>query len=109
MTFKEAAAADIKNTFFNIDEFAEVHSVNGNDIPAVIDNDKMNELLNKFAPLNTVYEKMILFYTQKELLGFIPRINCSIMFDGEIYQIADVYDDGHGVLMITIGRNVGMG
>lgn len=106
MTFKESVDIDVKNTFFNRDEFSELHSVNGKDLPVVIDDDKMNELIGaKFTPLERVYEKMILFYVQKELLEFAPEINGNIFFDDELYQVADISDDGFGVLAVTIGQN----
>jgi len=109
MIFKKSAACDIQNVFFNLDEFAENHLINDKEIPVVVDDDKMNELVeSKFTPLDRVYEKMILFYVQKELLGFIPKINGSFFFDNEMYQIADVSDDGFGVLTVTIGKNAGV-
>ncbi len=108
ITFKESVADDTKNTFFNFDEFAENHLINGRELPVAVDDDKMNELVgSKFTPLDRIYEKMILFYVQKELLGFIPRINSSFFFDDEMYQVADVADDGFGVLTVTIGKNIG--
>lgn len=108
MTFKESAAADTKNIFFDIDEFADIHLINGKETLIVVDDDKMNELVeSKFTPLDRVYEKMVLFYARKEALGFIPRVNSSFFFDNEMYQVADVTDDGFGVLTVTIGRNIG--
>ncbi len=107
-TFKNSVDYDVKNIFFNLDEFAETHLVGGTKIPIVIDNDRMNELIeSKFTPLDMVYEEMILFYVNKESLDFIPKVNGQLFFDGDLYQIIDVADDGFGVLTITIGRNMG--
>ena len=107
-TFKESVNADVQNVFFSLDEFAEKRLINGKEIPVVVDDDKMNELVeSKFTPLVRVYEKMVLFYARKEALGFIPRVNSSFFFDNEMYQVADVTDDGFGVLTVTIGRNIG--
>lgn len=107
VTFKESVKDDIQNVFFNLDEFAENHLINGKEILVVVDDDKMSELVeSKFTPLDRIYEKMILFYVQKEALEFIPKVNGSFFFDGEMYQVADVSDDGFGVLTVTIGRNI---
>lgn len=107
-TFKNSVASDVKNIFFNLDEFAENHSIGESKIPIVIDDDRMNELIgSKFTPLDMIYEKMILFYVDKELLDFIPKVNGQLFFDGDLYQIIDVADDGFGLLTITIGRNMG--
>ena len=37
MTFKEQIAKDNKNIFFNLDEFGELHIVNGKKMPVSID------------------------------------------------------------------------
>ena len=61
-TFKDIAVFDMENIFFNLDEFAEKHFIGEKEVPVVIDNDKMNELIeSKFMPLERVYQKMILF------------------------------------------------
>lgn len=105
MTFKESVDTDVRNTFFNLDEFAYVHSINDKDIPVVVDEDKINELVeSKFTPLDRVYEKMILFYVQKEALEFIPKVNSSLFFDNEMYQVVDVSDDDFGILTVNIGK-----
>jgi len=108
-TFKDNVVFDVENVFFNLNEFAEKHFIGETEISVVIDDDKMNELIeSKFTPLERVYQKMILFYVKKELLGFIPKVDDNLFFDGELYQIADVSDDGFGVLTITIGKNMGV-
>lgn len=108
ITFRDCVLEDIQNVFFNSEEFAENHLINNKETLIVVDNDKMNELIEeKFTPLDTVYEKMILFYVRKELLEFTPKVNGSLFFDGELYQVVDVSDDGFGVLAVTIGQNSG--
>ncbi len=108
-TFKDIAVFDMENIFFNLDEFAEKHFIGEKEVPVVIDNDKMNELIeSKFMPLERVYQKMILFYVKKDLLGFIPEIDDNLFFDDELYQVADVTYDGFDVLIITIGKNIGV-
>lgn len=106
MTFKEYAAKDINEIFFNCNEFAEVHSINGQEISIIIDEHKLNEQNNKFNPLNEFSEKMILFYVSKDNLEFSPKINTNLMFDGELYQVFDVIED-NGIFAVTIMSNNG--
>ena len=44
MTFKEQIAKDNVQVFMNIDEFGELHTVNGVEMPVIIDN---NELVDR--------------------------------------------------------------
>lgn len=44
MSFKEQILADLDAVFLNLDEFAELHRVEGAEIAVVMDNDQMNKL-----------------------------------------------------------------
>lgn len=44
MSFKEQILADLDAVFLNLDEFAELHRVEGKQIAVVMDNDQMNKL-----------------------------------------------------------------
>lgn len=44
MSFKEQIAADLDSVFLNLNEFAEIHRVEGSKIPVVVDNDQLNKL-----------------------------------------------------------------
>ena len=44
MTFKEQIQKDLDTVFLNVDEFAELHHVEGKKIPVVMDNDRLQTL-----------------------------------------------------------------
>lgn len=44
MNFKEQIQKDLDAVFFNLDEFAELHRVEGAQIPVVVDEDQLNKL-----------------------------------------------------------------
>ena len=44
MTFKEQIACDNRRVFMNLDEFSDVHTVNGKEMAVQIDN---NELIDR--------------------------------------------------------------
>ena len=103
--FKDFLQEDIDSTFFNTDEFAEIHSINNNDTLIIIGDIKMQEYYNRFQSLNELYEKFILFYVKKIDLGFLPKLNSNIFFDGELYQVANVSEENE-VYVITLGKNI---
>ena len=40
MSFKDAIANDIDKTFFNVDEFSDVHKYEGQSIKCLVDDDR---------------------------------------------------------------------
>ena len=48
LTFKDCAAADIDDVFFNTDEFANEHTINGKKLLAVLDENTLIVLLLLF-------------------------------------------------------------
>ena len=44
MTFKEQILKDLDEVFLNLEEFAELHRVEGVEIPVVVDSDQLNKL-----------------------------------------------------------------
>ena len=43
-SFKEQLEKDFDGTFFNLDEIAELHTIDGNEIPVVVDNETLIQL-----------------------------------------------------------------
>ena len=43
-TFKDRVARDLDAVFLNVDEFAELHMVEGKEIPVVMDDDRLTTL-----------------------------------------------------------------
>jgi len=44
VSFKEQIQKDLDNVFFNLDEFGELHRIEGVEIAVVIDSDQLNKL-----------------------------------------------------------------
>lgn len=91
MNFKEVLKEDLNNVFFNNDEFAEYHSVDGINILIIIDNDKLKA--NKIKAASGTYSGDVLFYVQKSDFIETPAIDQRINLDGEIYRVNDVGED----------------
>lgn len=107
MTFQEQFKADLDNIFFSLDnqEFATLHNINGKDYKVIINNDKILER-NLKDDIENIFLGDLLFYINKDELGFIPRIDGNIQFDDTIYQVANV-NDNFGILEIVLKSNIG--
>jgi hypothetical protein len=104
-TFKEQLEKDLDSIFFNLDEFAENHLIDGNEIPIVVDNDKIIELsLGKMVETRGIFTDDKMFFVLKKYLDYEPVAGQHMNFDGEIYPISDVKEDFGGYTIILSGN-----
>lgn len=62
-SFKEVMKDDVNNTFMNVDEFADMHTVDGKEIPVLVDDNEIIEREKKMkSNMDGVYVKQKLFY-----------------------------------------------
>lgn len=109
MTFKDQIAKDITTVFMNIDEFSEIHNVNGKDIPVQIDGNELidRERQYKFkhsAYADGVYMKQLLIYVRAEDIGVLPPIGRAITLDGKKYTVAEAINEG-GIYSLSLEAN----
>ena len=102
MNFKSIIGNDIKNVFFNIEEFSEIHNINGKNIEIVKDEDKLNKI-------NSLGVKTgdILFYVNIDVLkekNIILNPGKTIIFDGR-QSIVNSNNEDLGVCEIILGFN----
>ena len=65
-SFKEQLEKDFETTFFNTDEFAEIHELQGNEVPVVVDNDIIIALsLGKHADADGIFTDDKMIFVQK--------------------------------------------
>lgn len=104
-SFKEQLEKDFETTFFNTDEFAEIHELQGNEVPVVVDNDIIITLsLGKNADADGIFTDDKMIFVQKKYLEFEPVAGQHLSFDGEIYQIKTVNEDMGGYTIILSGN-----
>lgn len=105
-SFKEQLEKDFDSTFFNTNEFAEMHSINGKMIPVVVDNEKIIELsLGKLADTDGIFANAIMFFVQKKDLDSEPVAGQHMQFDGEYYPVSDVLEDSGGYTIVLTGNS----
>lgn len=102
-TFKELAAEDLGNVFFDLDEFADTHTVNSVSMPVIIDNNELLERPSASSENAGIFGQSILIYVKAALYGERPRRDSIIMLDDLKYRcITSTEEDG--VYAITIER-----
>lgn len=103
--FKEQLEKDFDSTFFNLNEFAENHLIDGVEIPVVVDNDMIVNLsLGKMADTDGIFTDDKMFFVQKKYLVYEPVAGQHIKFDGEMYPIKSVFEDFGGYTIVLSGN-----
>jgi hypothetical protein len=102
MTFKETLNGDL-DVFFNLEEFAEQHIVDGIEIPIIIDEDGLEELKNlRDVNYDGIYKAVLLFYVKKSDIGGKPAINALMEMDDKTYQVIGT-SSNDDVIKIILG------
>lgn len=97
-------ASDL-NVFLNTDEFAEVHNIDGIDLPAVIDSDEMKTYSNnKSEQYDGIYAGRLVVYVEAAGLPDRPVFDQQIRLDGSLYLVVECTED-NGILKIVLEAN----
>lgn len=104
-SFKEIITHDIKETFLNVSEFADIHNIDGREMPVQIDDNEIIEREKKSSShMDGVYVKQKLIYVKANDFGSLPAIGRQLMLDGKRYLVMDSTDE-YGVYTITLEGN----
>ena len=103
-TLKDLITSDVSHLFFNLDEFAETHRVEGKSIDVVVDGDKLEDL--KDGANLGVAEADLLFFARSADVAHVPRKapGSLINFDGRAYLIEE-WIENMGVAQISLRQN----
>lgn len=107
MTLKEIMKEDLDDVFFDLDEFAEIHDVNGKEMSVMIDGNELGERKKSDRAgkhYDGLYTSMILMYVKAEEYGARPKVGSLIHLDGKAYKVIEAVEEG-GVYSITMGAN----
>lgn len=105
MTFKSIIARDVHRTFLNVDEFSDIHTVNGKEMPVQIDTNEQIEREKRMGQ-NTdgIYTNQKLIYVAASDFGPMPKQGSILTLDKKTYRVADAVDE-YGIYSITIEAN----
>ena len=101
---KEKVQSDLA-VFFNLDEFAEQHLIDGRSLNVIVDNDKLKERSKKEYDGLTVGE--LLYYVKAEDFGERPEQGTPQVFDGRQMYVFDIRED-MGLYEIILSQNRGV-
>jgi len=101
MGFKETAAADVDNVFFQTDEFAESVIIDGKTVPIILDNDALKGMTELYAKGLAEGEQYI--YIKEKDMERLPQSGELLEKDGRDWFIKDAVSE-MGVFVIRIGR-----
>lgn len=111
MTFKDLIKKDVSQVFMNPDEFSNLHTLNGVQVPVQIDGNEQIER-EKRHNQNTdgIYVNQKLIYVSAEdykkapgRTG-LPKQGSTMTLDAKVYRVVDAIDEG-GVYSITLEAN----
>ena len=105
--FKDDLATDVDITFMDLDEFAEIHNVDGKEMPAVVDDYEAIKQQESAGFVNGTYQKRILLYAPKAEFEKKPSTGTRIFsLDGKKYRVFEVSEEGN-VYAITLEVSAG--
>ena len=94
MGFKEQIQKDLDAVFFNLDEFAELHRVEGKQIAVVVDNDQLNKL-KKGQILGLIEADMLLMGREVDFPADLDP--------GRLLNV-----DGRELIVVNSGKDMGL-
>jgi hypothetical protein len=104
MNFRELLEDDLNAVFFNEDEFAEPHTIDGVVINCMIDNDHLMKRSKKEYDGISVGE--LLIFVKKSDINKKFKQGMPIVFDGRPMSIFDIRED-MGIYEIILSQNLG--
>lgn len=104
-TFKDFANEDISEVFFNFDEFAETHNIDGVDMVAIIDSDVLKIRSNyKQDQYDGVYKGELAVFVRETDINERPVFGQRLRLNGKLYLVVECTED-MGVLEIVLEAN----
>lgn len=105
MNFKDIIASDVHDAFMNAEEFSEMHTINGVEMPVQVDSNEQIEREKRFNQhMDGIYKNQKLIYVSATDYGAMPKQGTLIKFDGRPYKVADAISED-GIYSLTLEAN----
>nr|WP_304097650.1 hypothetical protein [Mitsuokella multacida] len=106
MSFRDMVASDVENVFLNLDEFGEMHDLDGTQCACVIANDatesRMADLHGGRRTPDGLYGDCLTVCTRAADLTSVPKMGTRFKVDGKLYVVDSCSEDA-GMLTIVLG------
>lgn len=102
-TFKDCLQTD-NDVFFNVDEFAEIRTVEGKEVEAILDANVTKQHQGSSPYFQGTYSSEKVLYVKMIDLEYKPAIGERLEVDGERYTVVTC-DEHMGILQITLEAN----
>lgn len=107
-TFKEDLAEDLRGVFFDADEFAKEHDINGTVCLCVVEGIATRDAFKRnetYAGYDAIHGATNIVHVKKADLDEMPVEGEVFKVDGEIYYVDSCAEDA-GVLTISLRANI---
>lgn len=105
MGFKNIVREDVHNVFLNIEEFSEIHTINGKSMPVQVDSNEQIEREKRSAKnIEGIFTNQRLIYVAASDFGPVPKQGSLLTMDNRMFRVADAVDED-GIYSITLEAN----
>ncbi len=103
MSFKDVLKNDVKRVFLNFDEYGESHTINGQEVTIIVDDNELTEREKRIKRNDEgeLHKKQLLFYIAAEDFGPLPSPGKLLTLDKKRYLITEAEDEG-GIYSISL-------
>lgn len=105
MGFKNIVREDVHNVFLNIEEFSEIHTINGKSMPVQVDSNEQIEREKRSAKnIEGMFTNQRLIYVAASDFGPMPKQGSLLTMDNRMFRVADTVDED-GIYSIALEAN----
>lgn len=103
--FKDQLTRDVENVFLNVDEFSEIHNIDGTDMKVIIDTNELIERQQSATAGDGIFSDHILIYVSVAEYGTKPKQGKLLVLDSKkTYRIVKCIDEG-GIYSMELEAN----
>lgn len=104
MTFKERLAADVGKIFLNTLEFADIHNIDGREMPVLIETNEQLARTKRFNQhIDGVYlDQIVVYVAAADFARPLPGQHSYLTFDGIKHRVEQATEeDGMFILILS--------